>query len=270
MKRFKNIRALKEYFKREHSVVLAFLFGSFAKGFETQESDFDIGVYFKKKSEKKESKIWLDLTNLIKKEVNLVCLNEAPASLVSNVFKTGIPLIIRDKKLYWELYLKTSSEAEDFLEFVEDFWRIKHRAKSLNKEEKIRLRIRFDYLETEYKELERFKKLTWEEYLKDRDKRKLIERWAENIINATIDIAKVILASEKKEMPKSYKDVLFDFALFIGFDAKESEEFSKFANLRNILAHEYLDILYREIQIFVKEFPKFYKKISNFLENYLK
>jgi uncharacterized protein YutE (UPF0331/DUF86 family) len=163
-----------------------------------------------------------------------------------------------------------SSEAEDFSEFVEDYWRIYKKAKSIAPEEKNRILERLQFLDTELKEIESFKRLTFEEYKNDKIKRRNIERWAENIINATIDIAKIILASEKKEMPKNYKETLFDFALSVGLDAKESEKFSKLADLRNILAHEYLDILYGKIQNFINEFPKFYKEISIFLEIYLK
>jgi len=47
-----------------------------------------------------------------------------------------IPLVIKDKKLYWELYLRVSSDTEDFLNFMEDFEKIKQKARSLSKEEK--------------------------------------------------------------------------------------------------------------------------------------
>ena len=267
----KKIKLLKKYFEKEPSVILAFLFGSFAKGKEMEESDFDVAVYLKEKNkDSRRDKIWFEISRIIKKDVDLICLNDAPATLISNIFKTGIPLKIGDKKLYWELYLKISSEAEEFLEFVEDYWRIYKKAKSLESEEKIRILKRLQFLDSELKEIGEFKKLTFEEYLKNKSKRREVERWVENIINATIDIAKMILASEKKEMPKNYQEALFDFALFIGFNAKESEKFSKLADLRNILAHEYLDILYGKIQIFIEEFPKFSKRIFTFLEKYLK
>ncbi|MEK9135269.1 MAG: HepT-like ribonuclease domain-containing protein [Patescibacteria group bacterium] len=264
----KTTKSLKEYFNNEQEVVLAFLFGSFAKGFANKDSDFDVAVYLK--SEQKESAIWLAISKIIKKEVDLICLNMAPATLVSAVFKTGIPLAIKDKKLYWELYLQKSLEAEDFVKFAEDFWRVKQKAKSLSPEQKTRALERMSFLTSELKERERFSGITFREYQEDKPKRREVERWTENILNATIDIAKIILASEKKEMPRSYEDALFDLAFFIGFSKEESEEFSRLAQLRNILAHEYLDILYGKIQNFVKESPGFYPRIIDFLDNYLK
>lgn len=267
----KEIKRLKEYFEKREDVLMAFIFGSYAKGREMEESDFDVAVYLKENEKEKQDDIWLRVSRIIdNKEVDLVCLNEAPATLVSSVFKTGIPLVVKDKKLYWELYLEKSTEAEDFLHFARDFFRISKSAKSLTSEQQTKFLERLRFLESELTEIEGFKKLTFKEYKDDKIKKRNIERWVESIINATIDIAKLILASEKKEMPKSYEAALFNFALFVGFSAKESEKFSKFAQLRNILAHEYLDILYKKIQNFIKESPSLYKKIFKFLEKYSK
>lgn len=265
------IKKLKEYFKKRDEVVMAFVFGSYTQEREMEESDFDIAIYLKNyPSPELEDKIWFELSELIKKEIDLVCLNSAPASLISNIFRTGTPLIIRDKKLYWKLYLEKSLEAEDFLQFVRDFFRIADLAKSLNPEEETKLLERIHFLKTELQEIEDFKKITFKEYREDRNKRRIIERWVENIINATIDIAKIILASEKKRMPKTYETALLDFGIFIGLNQEESEKFSRLANLRNILAHEYLDILYGRIQNFIEDSLPIYKKIFNFLEKYLK
>lgn len=57
-----------------------FWYGSSAKKNETTESDIDIAVYF-----------WQKISTLFEKEVDLIVMNSAPATLVSNIFKTGIP-----------------------------------------------------------------------------------------------------------------------------------------------------------------------------------
>lgn len=266
MRNKSKIKALKEYFQKRDDVLMAFLFGSFAKGRVTKDSDVDVAVYLK--DPKSEKDIWTQLPNAFGKEIDLVCLNEAPASLISNVFKTGIPLVVKDNKLYWRLYLEKSLEAEDFLEFVTDFMRIYQRAQSLIPEEKIRLLERKQFLDAEFEELENFKKINSQEYCDDKMKRRAIERWVENIINATIDIAKIVLASEKKRMPKTYGGALLDFGILAGLSKSASEKFACFANLRNILAHEYLDILYSRIQAFINEAPEIYKIISDFLNEY--
>ncbi|MBI5185371.1 MAG: nucleotidyltransferase domain-containing protein [Nitrospinae bacterium] len=130
---FKKLKPLKAYFEKEPSAILAFLFGSHSRGLEMEGSDFDIAVFLKDKGS---GRIGLDVAGIVEKEVDLVRLNEAPATLISNVIKTGIPLAIKDRKLYWDLYLKASMESEDFLGFMEDFWRIYKRSKSLIPEDK--------------------------------------------------------------------------------------------------------------------------------------
>ncbi|MBU2634845.1 DUF86 domain-containing protein [Patescibacteria group bacterium] len=269
----KEIKKLREYFKKRKDVVMAFVFGSFAKGRQMKESDVDVAVYFKSEQEnfKKEDEIWSDINKIIQnKEVHLVCLNNAPATLISDVFKTGIPLVIKDKKLYWELYLYKTLEAEDFVRFAEEYFEIAKKAKSLTSEQKTRLLEKWQFLNNEMKELKIFEELSFGDYTENKNKRRNIERWAENIINVSIDIAKILLASEKKDMPKTYEEALLKFGILASLNQQEAEKFSKFANLRNLLAHEYLDILYKRIQVFIKEFPPLYQKIYPFLEKYLK
>ena len=81
-----KISRLKKYFQKEPQVLLAFLFGSFAKGRAIKESDVDLAVYLSGKS--KQDRIWSKASQILEKEVDLICLNEAPATFL----KTGIPL----------------------------------------------------------------------------------------------------------------------------------------------------------------------------------
>jgi hypothetical protein len=55
---------------------------------------------------------------------------------------------------------------------------------------------------TRWKKIGRFKKLKLDDYLHNWEERKIVERWTENIVNALIDIAKIVLASEKKKCQK--------------------------------------------------------------------
>ncbi|MGB9700340.1 MAG: type VII toxin-antitoxin system MntA family adenylyltransferase antitoxin [Thermodesulfobacteriota bacterium] len=250
---------LQQYFEEDKNVILAFIFGSVAKGSAGEDSDLDIAVYLK--NENDEDRIWLELCRIGNSEVDLIVLNNAPASLVSNIFKTGTPLVIKDRKLYLDIYLKSSLEAEDFLEFAKDYHKIFSRSGSLIPEDRVRLLEIINFLKSEFQEIEFFHPLTYEEYLADKIKRRNIERWVENIINCTIDIAKIILASEKKEMPKTYEQALFTFGIHIGMKEEEADNLSSFACLKNILAHEYLDIIFQRIKKFMNESPPLYKKI---------
>lgn len=272
-----KIKKLKDYLKKEPSVLLAFVFGSQAKGVSRKVSDWDIGVYFKPKEYleleteidyPKENKIWSDLIDILETDnVDLVVLNRARPDLVYTVLKTGIPLIIGDKKLFFDLLCKTSYEAIDWWNFVFDYWKIGEKTKSLIPEAKAKILERVRFLENMFKEMKEMKKINWEIYQRESFKRMAIERWVECLVMASIDIAEIILASEKKEIPESYKDILKVFpCLTLKFSEKEADRFSNFAKIRNIIAHEYLDIKWRKIKNFIREaeklYPKFTKKVK--------
>ena len=52
-------------------------------------------------------------------------------------------------------------------------------------------------------------------------------------------------------------------------DEEAQEEFARFARLRNLLAHEDLDLLYRRIRRFLEKAPPYYEKMLMFLEKLL-
>lgn len=129
------LKKLKDYFEKRDDVLMAFLFGSYAKSMPHSESDIDIAVYFKTKSNRLEweefdveydgeDEIWLDLEKLLKRNIDLIVLNRA-RSTIANSAINGIPIIIKDRGLYLDFMLRVSTEAEDYRETVEDFWRIK-------------------------------------------------------------------------------------------------------------------------------------------------
>lgn len=260
------VEAIKTYCEHDKDIVLAFLYGSRARGTEMDESDYDIAVLLANNSQ--EERVWHDISRMTNNNVDLIALDRAPATLVSNVFKTGIPLTIKDRGQYLNLYLEKTSEAEDFAEFAQSYHAIAGRSHSLTPEDKTRLIERIQFLEQELSEFDRFTAFSYQTYREDRTKRREIERWAENIINALIDCAKIILASEKKAMPKTYEAALSEFAILVGLNEEQSLRLSTFARLRNLLAHEYFDILYEKIRKFIEEFPDMEKEIFLFLKKY--
>jgi len=106
---------LKEFFKDKEYIPIAYLFGSYAKDKECEESDIDIAIYIQDKD--KLPKLWLELERLININVDLVLINSAPASLVWSAIRRGIPLKIKDRRLFLSIMLNASREAEDFLDF---------------------------------------------------------------------------------------------------------------------------------------------------------
>lgn len=118
-------KELKKYFEKRKEIAFAFLFGSVVKNQTHKESDIDIGVYFypnKKEIEveedvkyKYEDKIWADIEKILRREVDLVVMNRAPATICLNILR-GIPVLIKD----WKVYLKFMEIATDIgIEFRE-------------------------------------------------------------------------------------------------------------------------------------------------------
>ena len=131
----KIVELLKPYFEKRDDIVMAFLFGSWARGVHCEESDIDIAIYFKPKSShlewedfdakyEDEGVIWLDLEKMLKKEVELLILNRAASSIADSAI-SGVPIIIKDRGLYLDFMLRVTSEAIDFREFVKDYWTLK-------------------------------------------------------------------------------------------------------------------------------------------------
>lgn len=139
----------------------------------------------------------------------------------------------------------------------------------MKKEIRFRLIRHLTFLENELKDYEIFENLSWKEYHSDRAKRRNVERWIENIINSSIDIAKLILTSEDRSLPDTYKDIVKNLILVGDFSEEGMERLSRWVSLRNIISHEYLDIRWASIQKFISESKPFYEDFFKKVQNYL-
>ena len=270
----KKLGKLKDYFAKREEVLMAFAFGSNVTGRATTESDFDIAVYFKPKikemewEEEKEyeteDEIWADVEKIVGIRTDFIVLNRAPSTFAFSIIQNGKPIIIKDKSFYTRFYLLISSAAEYFMEFTKDFWAIKQRSNSLSEIDRQRLIRIADFFEKEIEDYKDFKNISQKDYEGDTALKRNIERWAENIVNSSIDIAKIILASEKINIPETYRETLRSLSKIKNFDADTAENLSKYAKMRNILAHEYLDIRFKQLKNFTNESETAYRYLLNF------
>lgn len=127
---------------------------------------------------------------------------------------------------------------------------------------------RLDFLLDEVADFHLYQSVTWEDY-KDRRKRREVERWIENIINASIDIAKVLLSVKGLEIPQTYREILRDISLTNLFREELGLKISEWASIRNKLAHEYIDIRWDAIKKFVKESQPLLIEFTNIIKKYL-
>jgi len=126
----------REYFEKKEEVSMAYFFGSWAKNQEGLESDLDVGIYFRPKTKTlewqsdshydSEKKIWMELERIAGREIDLLVLNRAPATVADSALR-GIPIIIKDRDLYMDYLLRITSEAIDFRDWTDDYWRLKEK-----------------------------------------------------------------------------------------------------------------------------------------------
>lgn len=126
-----------------------------------------------------------------------------------------------------------------------------------------------DFIESELSDFPKFSKIDWKTYSEDRDLRRNLERWIENLVNCSIDIAKVLLISRGKQIPASYKGILMALGAIEDFDETFGENISQWDSLRNILAHEYLDIRWTAIKRFLQTAEPVYRELISKIKSFL-
>ena len=124
--------------------------------------------------------------------------------------------------------------AEEFRDFTRDFAQIRGRSRSLSEIDRARLSRIIDFLGVELADGGQFSNLSRTAYLNNHALRRNIERWVENLVNASIDVAKIVLASQGLPMPQTYRETV--------------SELVAFSRVRNLPAHEYPDVRYSEIR----------------------
>ena len=269
-----KIEQLKRYFVERDDIVMAFLFGSQAEGRARKTSDWDIGVYFRNEEENRaqEKKTGDALEAIVETNVDLVVLNRSPAPIAWNVIRLGIPLAIRDRRTYLDTLLKTSHEANAWFDTTRDYHRVFERSASLSEVDRGRLEKTLQFLEQEVRDFKAFKSLSWREYADEhtKTKKREVERWVEQLMNAAIDAAELVLASERRVMPETYREMVAALGLIQPFDQSDAcERLAGFVKVRNLLAHEYLDYRWKEISAFLAETEPFFRALLDHLKQFL-
>lgn len=277
----KRVELLKKYFQGRPEVLLAFLFGSHAKNQAHNGSDWDIAVYFKPpitgQVEWEESKqypaedvVWNDCINILKTDnVDLAVLNRVPANLADTALR-GRPLVVKDDLLLKEFMLIISREGEDYRSFADDFFAVSERSLSLSPADKTILEKTIHFIDQEMESYVRFYPMTQKIYETDANERRNVERWAENIMNASIDAAKILLASGKKPIPDTYREALRRALWLLNFGEEYAVYFERWAKLRNVLAHEYLDVKWKRIEDFIQKSEPYLKDFISSLRKFLR
>lgn len=274
------INNLKEYFRENEDVVMAFIFGSRAKENVRPGSDWDIAVYFTPREgylewEEQdreyliEDSVWSDCVEILKTDdVDLIVLNRIAASIAATAIR-GIPLVVKDYGLWLKFMLIITQEAEDYREYVDDYYAISQRSASLTPQDRESLKKTISFLEEQMSIYSYFNDFSERDYTNDIHKRNDVERWIENIVNSSLDLSKIILASQKKIIPDTYSDSIKQAIWFLELPQDFVERFQRWVKLRNIFAHEYLDIKWKRISDFIQNSQEYFQALMEAAKGYL-
>lgn len=279
IRRRQPVKTLTDILLQYGEIAFAYLFGSYVKGTVGEDSDLDVAIYFTPRSKpfdledeyyfESEDDIWSAVEKKTGLETDLIVLNRSPATVCAAVLLEGKSLFIRDRYVHWDFFLRATTLAEEFRSFEREFVEIKNRSLSLSEIDKNRLIRIKDFLTGELEDCKKINTVTKQEYFQDSIKRRNIERLIENLVNCSIDIAKIILSSEKKQVPQTYRETVENLGLIEEFDTDILKRLSAHVKLRNILAHEYLDIKYKRVKDFLTTAIEDYTYMINVATGYI-
>ena len=244
------------------NVVFAYLFGSGAADRLRPDSDIDVAIYgaggaaLDVESERVvdgETDIQLAVEAATGRNVDLLVLNRAPALVCASVLLTGCELIVRDRSLCTRFFLAVTNVAIEFLQTEQEFRRIRDRSASLSEIDRARLMRILDFIDQELSDRQQFEAVDLDRYRGDRNLRRNLDRWVETLINAAIDIGKIVLASEHRAVPQTYGQILAELDVMPQLAGRSPGQLRNLSALRNVIAHEYLDLRFPRIRSFVAD-----------------
>lgn len=119
------ISLLREYFREkadQYQIDLAFVFGSYARGYLKEESDVDVAVVFAREVDTDEKRfravtdISVELGSRVGVNVDVISIDESfkKPALYYNAVVLGVPVYIRDKTRYIQIYNQALFQMNDF------------------------------------------------------------------------------------------------------------------------------------------------------------
>ncbi len=138
------------------SVSFALVFGSAVSGRLRADSDLDVAVYLHSsgyleiegdRQAAEEADIQIALERATGRNVDLLILNRAPATVCAAALLTGQAVVIREPSLYGRYFLAVTSVAIDFQQTVREYREIRDRSRSLSEIDRGRVERILDFLD---------------------------------------------------------------------------------------------------------------------------
>lgn len=115
-----TINKCKDILMKYEDIIFAYVFGSYANGNVREDSDIDIAIYLKDNIDTYE---YLDmkmkLSEALRREVDLVILNDATPLLKYEIYKNNISLFTNDKVIESKYKVKTLFEYNDIKRYLD-------------------------------------------------------------------------------------------------------------------------------------------------------
>lgn len=107
-----------EYFERRDEVLAVYLFGSYAKGRSSRESDIDLGILLKHNFISNGDVLYrtylTGLTKLIRMDIHILFMNNAGEGILSQIFKYGKCIINKSSSDLIRFKMTSYSMIADF------------------------------------------------------------------------------------------------------------------------------------------------------------
>ncbi|TJX15176.1 nucleotidyltransferase domain-containing protein [Tissierella creatinini] len=114
------IKICKDVLIEYDNIIFAYIFGSFVTGNFRNDSDIDIAIYIKEDiSSEVYMEIKMKLTEICKREIDLIILNSATTLLKFEIYKNNILLFAKDKNKESGFKIKTLFEYNDMKRYLD-------------------------------------------------------------------------------------------------------------------------------------------------------
>ncbi|MFQ5615255.1 MAG: HepT-like ribonuclease domain-containing protein [Anaerolineales bacterium] len=249
-------------------VLLAYLFGSAARGQATPFSDLDIAVYLdepdrdRRVAEYRRLRVQLEDTLVIREKhppIDLVFLNDVPSALAYRII-TGKLLYCVDDTWRAELEARIISNYLDYFPVLQEYDRYLHRRiqtgvfgkRSPTLIDVQAVNDRLAYIQTTLQQLHARQSLSKETLETDPDKRGATLYEMQTCLEAMSDIAHHIIAATGLPKPRRRGESLIILANAGILPSDLADRLRQAVSMRNILMHGYLhvlmDLVYQSLQ----------------------
>jgi len=248
----KRIEELRRRLLDNDNVLLAYLFGSWAKSEAWSESDVDVAVLLKDNSWPSVSRLMGEVAEGLQvdvEKVDLVDLSRADDVLKHSIVSDGYKIVDRglyEQELLDELYTKLF----DTTMFLDSY--VKNSFNPLRKEIMARKLMALD---EEVNVLKTYVlNRTAAQVAEDPVAKRVLRDSLRVAIDSAIDICKHAVASMKLGVVRDYKDFPLKLAEAGIMHREIAEGLADFAKLRNIIVHRYAELDYALLYGKAKEF----------------